>query len=265
MEYFNGLKFLGCGIIENSCSRVEKYFNYYGIQYNHSGNFQVKFNRRQEYTVNGSYAIITYPGPHFSYGSINAEPRHHSFVCFSGDRVQRFIEGGLLAIDPNQPLIKITRPDRFLETMRDIFGAIHGGAEQYDRAVCLLENLLLQLHGQSQPGSTMPGNQSQKLQGLLNDILTSPQLEWDFHREAAAMFLSDTHFRRLFKQFTSQPPQQFLIRCRLQLAMKMLIDTNEPVSEIANQCGFDDEFYFSRMFKKHYQMPPLTYRREFSG
>jgi AraC-like DNA-binding protein len=35
----------------------------------------------------------------------------------------------------------------------------------------------------------------------------------------------------------------------------------EP-SEVAKACGFDDEFYFSRCFRRELESPPRTYRKE---
>jgi len=37
------------------------------------------------------------------------------------------------------------------------------------------------------------------------------------------------------------------------------------IASVAEQCGFDDQFYFSRLFKKYYHFSPLRYRREFRG
>ena len=34
----------------------------------------------------------------------------------------------------------------------------------------------------------------------------------------------------------------------------------EPIKSIAFECGFRNEFYFSRLFKKHMKVSPQTYR-----
>jgi len=45
--------------------------------------------------------------------------------------------------------------------------------------------------------------------------------------------------------------------------MKLLTDTARPLCEIAHESGFDDEFYFSRLFKQHRGRTPSAYRKEF--
>ncbi len=265
MNYFDGLQFIGSGICENYRHSMDRTFTYYGIQYNHHGAFRVVFDHGQEYIVEGPHALVTYPGPEFTYGHADDIGRTHCWVCFTGERAERFRASGLLPINPEHPLIKITRPELFMDTLRELNQTMSLGPETYSRSVCLLENLLLQLHYQDNPRSALPHHQQLELRKLVDAVKAAPQLEWDFEREAADMFVSLTHFRRIFKQFTTLPPQQFLINCRLQRAVRELLTTDDPVSAVAANCGFEDEFYFSRIFKKHFHLPPQTYRREFTG
>jgi hypothetical protein len=47
-----------------------------------------------------------------------------------------------------------------------------------------------------------------------------------------------------------------------QQVCRLLIETSASISEIAKACGFDDEFYFSRCFRRQFGSPPRTYRKE---
>lgn len=49
---------------------------------------------------------------------------------------------------------------------------------------------------------------------------------------------------------------------RLRRAADMLINTDLAIKEIASLTGWDDEYYFSRLFKKNYSLSPLQYRKE---
>ena len=68
--------------------------------------------------------------------------------------------------------------------------------------------------------------------------------------------------RRIFEDLYQEPPHHFLLQCRLQKAEAMLADNALRIGEIAARCGFQDEFYFSRLFKKYHGMSPLNYRKE---
>lgn len=64
-------------------------------------------------------------------------------------------------------------------------------------------------------------------------------------------------FHRLFK--TS--PAQYLKETRLKHAKKLLTTTKMPVSKIAQNCGFSDYNYFSKVFKKQFGISATMYRK----
>jgi transcriptional regulator GlxA family with amidase domain len=48
----------------------------------------------------------------------------------------------------------------------------------------------------------------------------------------------------------------------MQKARALLLNTNLSVSEIARQCGYTDEFFFSRTFKKYMDISPARIRHK---
>ena len=67
-----------------------------------------------------------------------------------------------------------------------------------------------------------------------------------------------------FKRKVSVPaPGHFLILARMWQAANRLISTNMQMKILVKQCGFGDNLYFSKLFKKYYHRPPLRYREEF--
>ena len=53
----------------------------------------------------------------------------------------------------------------------------------------------------------------------------------------------------------------FLIKA-VKRAKELLTKTNASIFEIANSVGYDDQFYFSRLLKKHVNVSPLEYRKQ---
>lgn len=72
--------------------------------------------------------------------------------------------------------------------------------------------------------------------------------------------VSKYHFCRVFKQATGVSAIQYLMRYRLKIAHALLGETDKTIAEIAWNCGFSDENYFYRCYKKQYGDSPLKKR-----
>jgi len=74
--------------------------------------------------------------------------------------------------------------------------------------------------------------------------------------------LSRSHFSRLFKELSGQTILQYITAKRLQQAYHLLRHSSLSVSEVAEATGFNDIYYFSRIFKKHKKIAPSFARGE---
>jgi AraC family transcriptional regulator len=77
---------------------------------------------------------------------------------------------------------------------------------------------------------------------------------------AAAAYLSEYHFARLFKQITGVTPHVYLANVRLERARKLLADTVLPISQIASMVGYQSQSHFSKMFRSVTGITPRAYR-----
>lgn len=263
MDYFKGLTFPRMGSEPQYRKVVINSPLYYGIQFNYHGSLRLKIGNRKEFVATGSYAFLTYPGEVFEYGPVDDMPRHHNFICACGPRIEQYLSGGLFEQNPDQPLVKIENGERFYRTMQDIMMQCRVNQIVSPRTVLQFEDLLLQVYESSREGGKPLPYQAQSLNDLIKRICSEPEKIWDFDSEARKFHVTETHFRRIFKQLTGLPPQQFLIQNRLHKAAALLVSTRESVSEIAYRTGWENVFYFSRQFRQKYHASPLQYRKEF--
>lgn len=73
--------------------------------------------------------------------------------------------------------------------------------------------------------------------------------------------ISEVHFRRLFKKMYGLSPVKLVQNIRINKAKQLLIDKNISINNIAAMCGYEDTFYFSRIFKKVTGLTPSEYRK----
>lgn len=74
-------------------------------------------------------------------------------------------------------------------------------------------------------------------------------------------YLSPIYVSRVFKETTGESPISYLIRVRLSKACELLIGNGASIREIARQVGYEDAYYFSKLFKKYYEVSPMAYRK----
>ena len=77
---------------------------------------------------------------------------------------------------------------------------------------------------------------------------------------AAQANISPSHFFALFKRQIGCAPIDYFIRLRMQHACHLLDETILSVKEVAATLGYDDPFYFSRIFKSVNHVAPSEYR-----
>ncbi|MEM7144684.1 MAG: helix-turn-helix domain-containing protein [Verrucomicrobiota bacterium] len=72
--------------------------------------------------------------------------------------------------------------------------------------------------------------------------------------------LSVRAFERKFKKHFQLTPRQFFMRMRVTHAASRLVNTTDPIGEIAVDSGFSDQSHLSREFRRHFGEPPSKYR-----
>ena len=74
------------------------------------------------------------------------------------------------------------------------------------------------------------------------------------------MYLSSVYISKVFKEKTGESPINYLINLRLEKAKDLLISTESPIKSIAQSVGYNDAYYFSKLFKKYYGDSPCKFR-----
>jgi AraC family transcriptional regulator len=77
--------------------------------------------------------------------------------------------------------------------------------------------------------------------------------------------LSPFHFLRLFARVLGVTPHQYLVRCRLRHAARLLADPERSVTDVAFDVGFADLSNFVRTFRRAAGVSPRAFRKAASG
>jgi transcriptional regulator GlxA family with amidase domain len=77
--------------------------------------------------------------------------------------------------------------------------------------------------------------------------------------------LAERSFKRRFEQATGMSPLEYVHTLRLEEAKQMLEATEAPIEAIAEEVGYEDAGFFSRLFRRHVQLTPAQYRKRFGS
>jgi AraC family transcriptional regulator len=78
---------------------------------------------------------------------------------------------------------------------------------------------------------------------------------------AEQVALSVSYFSRAFKETFGTTPHMHMLRLRLELAQKLMLTTEEPLSQIALACGLADQAHLSKLFRRVVGETPSAWRR----
>ena len=79
---------------------------------------------------------------------------------------------------------------------------------------------------------------------------------------AASAAISTRECTRCFKNTIHRTPFEYLLDYRIDMAEKLLKNTDEPVLDIALKCGFTNSAYFSKVFREHRSITPGAFRKK---
>lgn len=96
------------------------------------------------------------------------------------------------------------------------------------------------------------------LEYIRNNLTAELTLE-SLAREAS---FSTIYFHRLFKASTGKTLHAYIEDLRIKKSVDLLISTNMTLSQIAYECGFSSQSYYSFAFKRSMGMPPRAYARK---
>lgn len=102
-----------------------------------------------------------------------------------------------------------------------------------------------------------------------DEFLTKVLMEIEAHLDdtefngralARTIFLSESQLARKLKALVGTSPARYIRRVRLQRAMELLQASDDSITNIAFEVGFNDPAYFSRAFSAEFGQPPMSFK-----
>ena len=208
-------------------------------------------------------------GPRVSFKMTN-DPRHPMvkyFVTFVGSEARRLMFSGPLS--PGR-VCHALYPHELVDILDRV---IHEG-NRHSRLAREIANNYTRLFLQKLHDNTLDFSDRKRARALASYLRAKALLDEAFtvlpNAEAAArkLGMSPETLCRLFHRFSNSSPFQYLQHMKINRAVDILLGSDLMVKEVGQNVGFDDQFQFSRTFKRLQGVSPDNFRRHhrmFSG
>jgi AraC-like DNA-binding protein len=111
------------------------------------------------------------------------------------------------------------------------------------------------------PPPQVSGRDERRIADVLRAIEDHAAEPLDLDQLAALAGLSKYHFLRTFRRVVGRSPYQYLLAARMHRAALALLESDQPISEIAFAAGFGDLSTFNRRFRDSFGATPREFRQ----
>lgn len=206
------------------------------------------------------FFVIPAHVPH-AYSADNRDPWSIYWIHFAGARSRLFAGTALQPVPVERiPTSRITeRIDLFNEIFRNLERGFSIETLEYTN-LCL-NYLLASFTHLRQFRLVKEGNEKDPVSQSINFMLGNLDRKLKLEEMAEEVRLSTSHFSRLFTERTGHSPLEYFTQLKIQRACRLLDNSDWSIAEVAREMGFEDQFYFSRLFRKVMNMAPREYRK----
>ena len=246
--------------------------NYYSLIWITRGNGKLKTDFAEyDFEQNALFAFSPYQPFVFLSNNITgiAIYFHSDFFCIHKHQTEVTCNGDLFNNIYQPPFILVD--EKLQATFEALIEGIktemqNPGLAQYELLISYMKIFLiaaarLKTEQQPQTMQTLPGvKEPFILQNLKDSIEKDFKTKHSASQYASSLNISSNALARITKNhfnktLTSLISERIIIEAKRELYL-----TNKPIKKIAYELGYDDEYYFSRFFKKNTDISPQTYR-----
>lgn len=214
------------------------------------------------YTLNANQFMILPPGKFHIYQADLHNPWSIYWVHFSGHKVKQLNEW--MKTENYVKPTDIEYNQKIIDQWSEMYNALATSYSDNNLAfanLCLYKFLTFFI---CQP-EFIPGNIPRNpigesityMKANIDKIITIEEL-------ASHLKFSSSHYSALFRNKTGISPIEYFIKLKIQYACQLLSQSDLRISDIADKIGYEDTFYFSRLFKKVTGKSPRDYKNALS-
>lgn len=214
----------------------------------------------REHLVTAGNMIIFYPDEPQHYKYYREEKTLVYWVHFTGSCVDEILEHYNIVRGENI-IYSGTSPD-FQWLFNQIIQELQLCRTGFDEMLTLLlRNIFILISRSLETNKKFTDTMEKEVSNAIYYFRENFNKEINIEKYSESQNLSVSWFIRCFRQITGQTPLQYIINLRISNAQMLLETTDYTISQIAENVGYENPLYFSRLFHKQTGISPKEYRK----
>lgn len=238
---------------------VGRRINEYQLVYIASGRGSLEVGGRP-YAVGTGSLFLLFPDVSHAYRPDPETGWTEYWVGFTGPHVDALLAGGV--ISPERPLYRPGFQAELMAGFQTILDLVRVQSPLYQFRVCAEVLRLLALTLSLERLAVQQTRAQEVVEKAKAFVETHLQTVFDLELLSAEVNLSIPQLNDTFKAYTGMTPYQYCLHAKINRAKEILSSGESSVKEIAWRVGFDDPYYFSRLFKKKTGFSPSQWTAE---
>jgi len=213
------------------------------------------------FPVEQGQGFLLYPEYRSTYQADTDDPWHYAWVEFDGFKARELVKKTGLKV--NQPVYTgadVSEMNRMVDALNYIVNNPSNPHMELIAYLYLFMNGLIQ-SSISRNQNTWDGVQDFYVQEAIKYIQRNYWKDISIQDIADHCNIHRSYLGRIFKSNRNLTPQEFLIKCRLDMACELLKTTNSSIGEISATVGYPNQLNFSRAFKREIGQSPQQWRK----
>ena len=200
--------------------------------------------------------FIILPGTDMGYGVSRQNPLSYYWISFQGSLAKESLHR--IGLNENTPILFIEKPAKILNCFYNNF--VIPESQHFLTDIIFLKNFykimecILTTQIKTDQAHKNKTDYIYQAIEYINRNFTKSNLT--IKEVAAYVGIHENYLSNLFKKSTNVLFSQYVAQKRIQFAVSLMDEGYTSVKEIAYKCGFESQFYFSKIFKKFNDISP---------
>lgn len=216
--------------------------------------------QNEPFDLHAGHLIIIPPGIPHVYQADEQHPWSIFWIHFEGTQTQNALNS--LGVTAKQPVLYVADTQMLRASFEEVMACLNYNYS--DAGLLAMSSELMRLISRIKLHQNHPQAQRRtaenRIQGTIEFMQRHLDIALTLEELSAQAGQSVPYYSSLFKARTGQSPVAFFTQMKIRKACDLLAQTELSVKETAAALGYEDPYYFSRLFKKVQGLAPSDYR-----